>query len=148
MTLNEIENQLKKLNDEFDEIFEEVIPHISLNDMTLKEALQSQLPMQLRMESLSKKANYLCDNAEVMVEDVYGKAVKSEMSDNYRSVGIAEARLYANSNTEYKHAKRIHIQARRSRDEIKGCLEVIHSRKYTLHNLTSAIVSDSELKVL
>lgn len=148
MTLNDVENSLDALSKEFDELFEEIIPLVSLEDKTLKEALKSQLPMQLQLESISKKANYLYDNAEVSLEDAYGNAVRHEMSDGYRSVTIAEAKTYAYANKEYKHAKRITIKAKRLRDEIKGCLSVVETRKYTCHSLTNAIVAGADNTIL
>lgn len=148
MTLNDIENTFSSLEKQFDELFDEIIDNVSLDDKTLKEALTTQLPMQLQLESLAKKAAYLYDNMEVALDDAYGQAIKEEMSDGYRSVTIAEAKAYAASNTNYKHAKRMMSKVRKLRDEIKGSLSVIDSRKYTLHSLTNAIVAGVDRTIL
>jgi len=148
MTLTDIENEYTKLTNEFDTLFEEIIDNVSLDDKTLKDALKTQLPMQLQLESLSKRTNYLHDNAEIALDDEYGKAIKEVMSDGYKSVSITEAKMYAASNVDYKHARRVVTKVKRLRDEVKGSLDVINSRKYTLHNLTNALVAGVDRTIL
>ena len=141
MTLNDIENDYQRLSDKFDSVFDGLIDAVELNGKSLKEALKTQLPLQLEMETLSKRANYLQDNIDILVDDEFGKAISAAMKDGYRSVTINEAKLSAASNTSYKHAKRTAAKVRRLKDEIKGCLEVVNSRKYTLHAMTNALVA-------
>lgn len=148
MTLNDIENETKIIQSQFDALFDEIIDNVSLDDKTLKEALKTQLPMQMQIESLSKRANYLYDNMEVVMDDELGKAIKAEMNDGYRSVTVSEAKAYAATNTGYKHAKRMLTKVRLLRDEIRGSKDVIDSRKYILHAMTNAVVAGSENTIL
>lgn len=136
---------LVKSYDDLVEIYEDKLDtlekEIDINNMKLNEALKSQLQLQLDWEMLSKQVNYLFDYSEAEVESTYSNAIEVEMKNQQRMCTISEARDYARANKDYKQAKRIMIKIKQLRDECKGILEVIHSRKYILNNMTNALVS-------
>lgn len=144
----DIEKELEKLEEQFEKLFDEVIDILELNGRTLKEALVTQLPMQVQVEVLVRHLCYLYDEAEVEVESAYSKAVKDQMHDSYRDVNISEAKIYAKADPVYKDYCRLLNKVRKVRDEARGTLDIVNSRKYTCNNLTNSIVAGVDSTIL
>lgn len=141
MTILDIETQHGLIRQQFDDLFDRLIDLVELDGKTLKDALKSQLALQLELEVLAKKANFLFENAEIVLDDEYGMAIKEAMKDGYRSVTINEAKVTAACNKSYRHARSIVSKVKYLRDEVKGCLEVATTRRYTLHSMTTALIA-------
>ncbi len=144
----DIEKELESLEEAFNKLFDEAIDMLELNGRTLKEALVTQLPMQIQIEVIVRRLYYLYDETELEVDAAYAKALQSEMKDSYRDVSISEAKEYAKADQTYKDFRRLLNRVRKVRDEAKGTLEVINSRKYTCNNLTNSIVAGVESTIL
>lgn len=148
MTLDKERKTLERLSNTFDGLVERTIDTVSLQHKTLKEALTSQLPLQLELEMLVKRLHYLHDNVELEVDEAYAIAIATQMKNSYRDITYTQAKDYAKADPEYKSAKKFLYDVRKVRDEAKGCLEVVNTRRYTLNNMTNAIVAGVENSIL
>lgn len=148
MTLDDIKQQLAEVEESFEELFEESIDLVSLQDKTLKEALKTQLPLQLQLEVIVRRLFFLYDQAEIEMDESYSIAIAQQMKNSYRDITFTQAREYAKADPDYKSARQLLAKIRKTRDEAKGCLEVVNSRKYTLNNLTNSIIAGVENTIL
>lgn len=144
----ELEELFEKAVMEYDETFNETLPEMELNNIPLKKALQNQVTLMLKWEIISKRLNYLFDEAEVLEESVYAHALKSAMHDKYRDVSYSEGKEYAKTDNAYQNIRRLKNKIRNYRDEARGILETVHSRKYILNNMTQSIVAGVENNIL
>lgn len=140
--------KVKDLQDSFDSLYDEAIELVPLENMKLVEALKSQIPMQMQWETLHKTACRYHDMIETEMESIYSEAVSDELRNSYKSTSISEAREFAKTDNEYKEYRRLLVDIRSLRDDIKGVLEVITSRKYILNNMSNAIVAGVEDHIL
>ena len=148
MSLSALEKRLNELVDIFDQLYEESLKRISLDNITLKEALVNQIPLMLDWEIVVKELNYIHDQCLDEVDSCYALAIKTLMNDAYKSLSISEAKEYAKADLSYRNAKSLYNKIKQKRDEAKSMMDVIDSRKYILNNLTNAIVSSNENHIL
>lgn len=148
MTLTDIENELNKLSQQLDDAYEKSEPLILIEDVRLNDALKTQLQLQLLWENITKKLCWLYDVAEEHTETAYAEAFKNEMKNTYVDVSTTEGREYAKANPAYRDARKLMIEVRHVRDEAKGILETVISRKYILNNLTNAKVASVDKDIL
>lgn len=132
----------------YDELFNTNLDDMALDNRILKEALKSQMSLMVQWEVMTKRFNYLFDECEVLVEEEYANALKAAMNDKYKEIMISEAKEYAKSNPTYKTVRRLQNKIRHSRDESRGLLEAIHSRKYIMNNMVQSIVANVENHIL
>lgn len=140
--------QVKDLQKSFDGLYDEAIETVPLENMKLVEALKSQIPMQMQWETLHKTACRYHDMIETEMESIYSEAISDELRNSYKSTSISEAREFAKTDNEYKEYRRLLVDIRSLRDDVKGVLEVITSRKYILNNMSNAIVAGVEDHIL
>jgi len=140
-SIEAIESAYETFVDEFDRVYKETLPLVAIDGVLLKEALTNQVTLQLKWELLTKRINRIFDAAELEAETAYSEAISKELRDSYKSVSISEAREYAKSDEAYKSFRRLMIEIRQVRDESRGILETINSRKYILNNITNAVVA-------
>lgn len=140
--------EFKKLESVFDDAYAKVEEEIDLDTVVLKDALKLQLKIQLRWEAITKKANWLFDWCEYEVDTAYAAALESELKDSYKSTKISEAREYAKANANYKKYRKLLVEARYLRDECRGVLEVITSRKYVLNNISNTVIAGAENHII
>lgn len=140
----DLAKEIGKLATKFDEEYEKAESAIDLNSMKLKEALISQLPLQLKWEAITKKANWLFDLVEYEVDNAYANAMSKELKDSYRSTTITEAREFAKIDKTYIKWRKVLAEIRYLRDECRGVLEVITSRKYVLNNISNTVIGGVE----
>lgn len=148
MKISDIEAALEDYLKLYDATVNDTLPLVEIEGVTLKNALTTQITLQLRWESLAKKISKIYDVCEFMVESAYADAVSKELKDSYRNTSISEAREFAKADATYKDAKRVMIEAKVIRDETKGILDTIQSRKYILNNITNCVVASSENHVI
>jgi uncharacterized lipoprotein NlpE involved in copper resistance len=148
MKISDIEQALEDYLLAYDTAVNDTLPMIEIDGVTLKNALTAQIKLQLRWETLAKKINKIYDVCEFVVESAYADAVTKELKDSYRNTSISEAREFAKADHQYKAARRIMIEAKVIRDETKGILDTIQSRKYILNNITNCVVASSENHVI
>jgi hypothetical protein len=141
MDIIEISDQYDKASVLYDSLFEESLPIIELDGDLLKNALKNQMTLMIRWEVMTKKFDYLFNEVEVIVDEEYALAFSDAFKDKYREISTTEAREKAKTGTSYKTAKRLQNKIRSHRDECRGLLEVVNSRKYTLNNMTNALVA-------
>jgi hypothetical protein len=146
--IDDLTLRIEDLHKNFDSMYDEAIETVPLDNMKLVEALKSQIPMQMQWETLHKTACRYHDVVENEMESIYSEAISGELRDSYKSVSISEAREFAKTDFEYKEYRALLVDIRSLRDEIKGVLEVITSRKYTLNNMSNAIVAGVEDHIL
>lgn len=148
MDITDIRNKFDKLHADYESLFTDTEDSIMFDSRSLKEALKSQLPLELSWELMTKKLKNLYDQCEAEVEEAYAEAVKKESYDTYKEITFSEAKIYAKANPTYRTAVRLLNDIRSIRDESMGVLETIKSRKFLLNNMTDAIVSSSENHIL
>lgn len=136
------------IREKYQDLFEELLDQIEIDNKLVKNALKEQITLQLQWELLHKEIANLYNLVETRVEEAYNEAVTNEMSNGYKKVTYSEAKSYAFADQSYKEAKALLIEVQRTRDEVKGILETIHSRKYILNNLSNLIVAGSQDQIL
>lgn len=132
----------------YDVLFETTLDDMEFDGKLLKDALKNQINLMIQWEVISKKFNYFHDEVELLVDEAYGDAIKVNMKDKYRDVSISEAKEYAKADGAYKNARRLMNTIRHTRDECRGLLDTVQSRKYILNSMTQAIVANSERTIL
>lgn len=148
MTYFDLVDEYEKNVEVYDELFNATLPLMEMDNHVLKEALKVQIELMVQWEIMTKKFNYLYDECEIISDDEYGQALKAAMGDRYREVSISEAKEYAKTNSAYKNARRLMNKIRNSRDECRGLLEAVHSRKYIMNNMVQAIVAGVDSQIL
>lgn len=149
MDVIELNDKFEAAYETYDELTETSLPLIELDGVTLKEALKNQMPLMIKWEVMSKTFDHLFNEAEILVDEAYGNAIgNAYRAEKYREISTTEAKERAKGDATYKTAKRLMNKIRHSRDECKGILEVINSRKYTLNNLTNSIVAGVDRTIL
>lgn len=149
MDIIDIKKDLNKLTSDYDSLFDETLGFVSLESKTLKEALKDQVELMIKWEIFAKSTDKLFNNAEVVIEETYADAIdKSFKSEKYKEMTLSEAKERAKLDPAYKTARRILNDVRSLRDETRGILEVVTSRKYILNNMSNAIVAGVENTIL
>lgn len=147
--------ELQKIKTRFDaqvkvyeQTYNDTIDTVSLDGVILKEALKNQIDLQLSWEVIVKRINKTYEMCELEVENCYAAAVSSEIRNAYKSVSITEAKEFAKADVEYQEARRLLIDIREVRDEAKGILSTVESRKYILNNITNSVVASVETHII
>jgi esterase/lipase len=140
--------RLESLEDTYNELLQKCEESILLDGVTLKNALKSQLQLQMDWEIITKQIAHLHDTVENEMESIYAEAISKELKDSYRSSSISEAKEFAKTNKEYKEIRRLYVDVKRLRDESRGVLDTINSRKYLLNNMTNSIVASVDDTIL
>ena len=148
MTLQDLQKEFDDYLDKHDEALEFAEKEIDFDGKQLKDALKNQLKLQMRWEILTKRINKIYDICEYTMDEAYASAVNSELRDNFKDVKISEAKEYAKADKTFKAARRLLIDIREVRDEARGALDVITSRKYLLNSMTNAMVASVENTIL
>lgn len=147
MKFSKILTEYDKTVKEYDELFDETLPEIELKGKVI-EQLTHQVTLMIQWEVMTKRLNKLHDDCIILAEDEYGRALQTAMRDKYREVSISEAKEYAKMDDGYKNSRKLLNKIRHVRDEARGILEVIHSRKYILNNVVQSITADAENYIL
>lgn len=146
-----IETLVKNLDDlrrKFDSLMEEAFEKIPLENVRLSDALKNQLELQLLWETLSKKCSTLYDICEIEADTAYSNAISAELKDSYKKTTVTEAKEFAKADANYKAFRRLLADVKELRDEARGVLSTIESRKYILNNLTNSIVAGVDGTIL
>ncbi|WGH49651.1 hypothetical protein [Alishewanella phage vB_AspM_Slickus01] len=141
ITASKLAADYKHLNDVYEELLNKCEASIMIDGITLKEALKSQLQLQFDWELITKKLSHLYDMVDTEVETAYAESVKKELKDSYRSTSITEAKEFGKTDKDYIAFKKLLNNVKYLRDEARGVLETVNSRKYLLNNMTNAIVA-------
>lgn len=144
----EIEELLNSAIEQYDALFNETVDAMSLDKIPLADALKEQVPLMIRWEIMSKKFNYIYDEAELLEDSEYANALKKAITDKYRDVSYNEAKEYAKGDKAYINVRKLRNKIRSYRDECKGLLESVHSRKYILNNMTQAMVASVDRNII
>lgn len=148
MDFTEYEEKIKKVQEQYEELYENSLDDIDLDGKKIHEALKLQIQLQLQWELFTKKVSNLHDTLEYFSETAFSEAIERELRDSYKTTTITEAKAYAGADKSFKRAKALMLMVREIRDESRGILEVINSRKYTLNNLSNLIIAGSENHIL
>lgn len=148
MDLSAIEKKIEAMESRYESIYEDVINKISLDGRIITTALKEQAELQVTWELFTKNVSNLCDLIEHKCEVAYSEAIQREVKDSYRSTTITEAKEFAKADSDYKNLKVLLYRTRLVRDESKGILETINSRKYILNNLSNLVVAGMDNHIL
>ena len=148
MDLSAIEKKIEAMESRYESIYEDVINKISLDGRIITTALKEQAELQVTWELFTKNVSNLCDLIEHKCEVAYSEAVQREVKDSYRSTTITEAKEFAKADSDYKNLKVLLYRTRLVRDESRGILETINSRKYILNNLSNLVVAGMDNHIL
>jgi len=148
MTQQTYEQRVEQLQTQIAETIDATIDIIVLDDKPIVEALKSQVVIELQWEAVIAAAKRLRDALEIEADEAISSAVTAELKNSYRSTTITEAKEFAKTDPIYRDMRRLHVMAANLYDEAKGMLETVHSRRYVLNNITSAIVASAHLHIL
>lgn len=148
MDISQIQTRFNDLSSKYDALFDETADLMELNETVIKTAIKDQISLEMQWELMAKKFNHLYDQCELEVDSSYSDAVRDAMSDKYKEVTFTEAKVYAKANPAYRTSVSLLNDVRHIRDECKGLVETVKSRKYLLNNLTNLIVASSENHIL
>ena len=147
--------ELQKIKTRFDsqvkiyeQTYNDTVDLVSLDGVILKEALKNQIELQLAWEVIVKRINKTYELCELEVESTYAGAVSAELKNAYKTVTITEAKEFAKADPDYQDARRLLIDVREVRDEAKGILSTVESRKYILNNITNSVVASVETHII
>ena len=147
-TIQQIEKMFDDTKQIHEDTFKETEKNIDLNGMVLKEALKNQVDLQFQWEVITKKLSKLYDICELEAETAYAEAISAELKDRFKSYSISEAREFAKANKTYIQFKRLLIEIKEVRDEARGVLSTVESRKYILNNITNGLVASVDKTIL
>lgn len=148
MSLALIEKRYEELLEIYEASYKAAEPLIILDGVILKEALKNQIELQLDWELIVKRFNKVYDLCELEAESAFATAISKELRDGYKNTSITEAKEFAKADKTYQTAKRLLIEIRETRDEARGILDTIQSRKYILNNITNSVVSSVETHII
>lgn len=149
MDIVDLHDMYEEYREEYDALFDETLPEMEFDGKKLIECLKNQIPLMVRWEVMSKKLNYLFDEAELLSDELYAKAFSSAFtSEKYREISTTEAKEKAKADKHFQNARRLLNQIRHVRDEAKGILETVQSRKYIVNGMVSSITAGVENTIL
>lgn len=148
MDKQRIKKKLVELRKDFDTIYDDTIDMVSLDGVILKKALKDEITLMLQWEQITKHAAHLFELCENLVEYSYSHAIEEQFKNSKKMVTITEAKEFAKCDPDYREAKELLSNTRLLKEECKGILEVVHSRKYILNNLTNSIIAAADTYIL
>lgn len=137
-------DRMDSIREKFNEKFERDENNIILKNITMKEALKSQLQLHLEWSVLSSSIMNLSKELEQQREFAYSKAFDEKMSNKNRNVTAQEAKNYAQSRDDFEEYSILLNESIKLKTEIDAVLEVIKSRQYTLNKLSDLVIHSLE----
>lgn len=147
-SIDETRELLDQLLSRVDKTMERAEKDIPLNGKRLDVALKEQVDLQFEWELLATRANKIHQICEEILEATYAKAVSDEMTTKMKRVSISEAKEYAKANHDYRKARRLLIDAKEAKEEVRGGLETVNSRKYILNNITNSVIAGCQMHII
>lgn len=147
-TLSDLQTELDAAKDEYETLFEETINDIRLDNQALMECLKNQVNITISWEIMTKRLNHLHDASEVIVDELYSKAFKAALHNRHRDVQTAQAKEIAKADPDYVRARYLQNDIRNIRDEGRGILEVVVSRKFILNNIVTSLTNGIDTTIL
>lgn len=144
----EISGLIEEYGAEYDALFEETLSEIELDGQVLQTALKKQVTLLVKWELMSKKMDFAYNQCELLSEEAYAKAFKEAMFDRHRDVQTTQAKEIARSDKDYIDARKLLNVLRNMRDECRGILETVNSRKYILNNIVAALTHGVDHTIL
>jgi hypothetical protein len=135
-----LEQQITDFKIEADHIMTAYEADIALEHNMLDDCLKNQITLQLEFERLLARAKGLEQDADSLKEQYHSYAFSVEMKSNKRPDSITEAKMHADCNTDYIRAVKAYNSIYKTRLEIAAVTEVLTTRKYTLTNITNAVI--------
>lgn len=143
-----LSNSFAILETNYNDLLGKCEKSILLDGVTLKNALKSQLELQMDWEIITKQISHVHDIAENELDFIFAESLSDELKNSHRSTSITEAKEFAKTNKDYRDMRRLLTDIKRLRDESRGVLETINSRKYLLNNMTNALVATVDETIL
>lgn len=142
------EEKYEKYRDEFNKLDDNFKERIEIGRKLLDSVQVDQLKLQLEYGSIYGKISAFFKNCEVDSEEAYSKAFIDAMSDAYKDRSATEARHHAQSNPDYINKKKFENRVFRLKKRVENRVETIETRKYTLKDLTAAILAGVEKHII
>lgn len=139
MDIKTLEASFRKKVGEYEDLMEASLVEVEVDNKSLKDALKEQNGIQFKWERMSKSMDYYFNVCETISESMYADAIDRVMNNNYRDIKHNEARDRAKKDNDYRAARMLMNEIRHYRDEARGVLDVVISRRYILNNLTEAM---------
>ena len=140
--------QVEDLNEKLNEYYDEYLEDMTIDNVRLKDALKSQVTLQLVFESFYAKTKRLQGLIEEEMENAYSVAITEQTSNNYRDVSISEAKEAAKGNRMYRLYRRLNIEAKALVSDANATLETVTTRRYVMNNMSNAIIASVENTIL
>lgn len=137
----DFDDELKKLQDEYDILEKTVEIDIEIRDKKLENALAPQASIQYKWGKLAASLAWLFEEAKNEADTAFGEAYVLAQSDNYKSVSSTDAKWFAEKDDNYNDAVRMKNKIYRLKKQVDNIADVIESRKYILKDLTASIIN-------
>jgi hypothetical protein len=145
---NSYKKELEDLNETFESYFTEFEQEMLIESVKLKDALTSQVKLQLVFETFCSKAKKLQSFIEEEMDNAFSEALIKITSDNYKDIKISEARETAKADIAYRKYRRLNIEATGLVNDAKAALETVTTRRYVMNSMTNSIVASVENTIL
>lgn len=145
---DDYKKQVEDLNEKLNSYYDEYLDEMTIDNIRLKDALKSQVTLQLVFESFYAKTKRLQGLIEEEMDNAYSEAVIEQTSNNYRDVSISEAKEAAKANRMYRLYRRLNIEAKSLVADSNATLETVTTRKYILNNMSNAVIASVENTIL
>lgn len=146
-TPKDLQTRYDDLSVKFDEKYAEVEDLIDVNDVQLREALGAQTLLERNWLHFKARVSRLANEAEYYRDERLGAAHKHFMHSQ-RAYSSTEVKRLAENDSEYLEYKMIHIQTLELKEMVDGVVDIIHSRRYVLNNITNAMVAAVDKQVI
>lgn len=148
MTLEDLEVEVSDAISDLDEMMIEDHDQIMIDNKNIDSAMKEQIRLQIKWESIVSMLNRLLDDCTVMAEQTFSHAFHERMVNDNRTWSTTDAKILSQGDDRYVRSKKLENRCKSAKRETEGFLRVIETRKYTLKNLTSLIISGSDKYIL
>lgn len=148
MDIEELEKKYASLDAKLEHLLSIHTETIQIYDVSLKDALKSQIRLELEFGTILSKIKFLFSMVDDMLEETQNELVSTQMKSSYSDIKLQEAKVHALSSSRFKDVKFIHTNIKGLLSDATVAYDTVISRKYILNNLTNATISSVENHLL
>lgn len=141
MEIKEADEKITRLFEKYDTLETTTIGDVRISNNRLKDALSKQIELELKWQPLLSEVRVFKNRTKHFMETGYSDAMNQLLTNSYRKHSISEARELAKADPTYRGWKVLFVEADDLYEDVKGIVDVIHSRRYVLNNMTNSIIA-------
>jgi hypothetical protein len=143
-----IEETLESLDRKFESILNEYESDMTLENITIKKALQSQITLELVFSDIFSKSKQLFSSVDDLLELTLAEVTSKTMKNSYSDIKLQEAKTHALASATYRRVKELHTLAKGLLSDTQVAYDTVTSRKFILNNLSNLVIASSEGTIL